>query len=247
MSLPLIARRGIPLRQPFALVRTAAIAALLLSATGVQAVEEDDEDFNAIARKEHDPSHVNDWRFSYTMLPARADITIMDKADEGNPANYRRSTNWDLTGRTGLLWMTPWSGVGEDGDFIFGLELSTNHCVIEKSDVSPEIDMRTMQVTIHPGLSWLLDDNFHIEINPFLSLGQAQFEQSEAGDGSDLYFELGLRFGAYYTWRSGFQFGLQTGYLYGFTEGEISGGGATYDTEIKIQGIFLGAQIGYRL
>lgn len=246
MSMPSSASRS-HVRQSIALVRTAAITALLLSASGMTAAEQDDEDFNAIARKEHDPSHVNDWRFSYTMLPARADISIMDKSDEGNPANYKRSTNWDDTGRTSVLWMTPWSGVGEDGDFILGLELGTNHCVINNAANSPEIDLRTFQFTVHPGLSWLLDDNFHIEINPFVGLGLAQFDQSVAGSGNDLYYELGLRFGAYYTWRSGFQFGAHTGYLYGVTKGDIRGGGATYDTDIEIQGIFLGIQLGYRL
>ena len=227
--------------------RTAGILSLLLASVATaQAVEDDDEDFNAIARKEKDPHHVNDWRFGYSMLPAGADISIMD-SNSANPANYERDTNWDLTGRTSLMWMTPWSGVGEDGDFIFGLELSTNHCVIEKSSTSPEIDLRSYQITIHPGLAWLLDDEFHVELNPYLGVGQAEFEQSAAGDGTGLYWEIGFRAAGYYTWSNGVQLGLQIGYLFATAEGDIEGGGSTYDTEININGLTVGLQLGYRL
>ena len=155
--------------------RTAGILSLLLAGiASAHAADDDDEDFSAIMRKEKDPHHVNDWRLGYSMLPAGADISIMDSGNNANPANYERETNWDLTGRTGLMWMTPWSGMSEDGDFILGLELSTNHCVIESSASSPEIDMRSYQLTLHPGLGWLLDDNFHVEINPYLGVGHAR-------------------------------------------------------------------------
>ncbi len=237
--------RFLPLVPAF--VRLTGIASLLLCATvQAQAVEDDDEDFNAVLSREKDPHHINDWRFSYSMLPASANISMMDNSGNPNQANYRRETNWDLTGRTGVMWMTPWSGLSEDGDFILGLELSTNHCVIEESASSPEIDVRSYQVTVHPGLAWLLDTGFHIEINPYVGVGHSQFEQSVAGDGSGLYWEVGLRAAAYYTWRSGFQLGMQLGYMYGKTDGEIDGSG-TFDTEIEIQGMTLGIQLGYRL
>lgn len=228
-------------------VRHTGLALLLLSAAcGAQAVEDDDEDFNAISRKEKDPHHVNDWRLGYSMLPAGADISIMD-SNNANPANYERETNWDLTGRTGVMWMTPWSGVSEDGDFILGLELSTNHCVIESSSTSPEIDLRSYQLTVHPGLAWLLDDEFHVELNPYLGVGHAEFEQSLAGDGTGLYWEVGFRAAAYYTWSNGVQLGLQVGYLFARAEGDLEGGGNTYDTEININGLTVGLQLGYRL
>lgn len=222
------------------------ISLLLVGVGGAQAVEDDDEDFNAIARKERDPYRVNDWRLGYSMLPAGADITIMASGNDTNPANYQRETNWDLTGRTGLMWMTPWSGISEDGDFILGLELSTNHCVIENGGNSPEIDLRSYQLTIHPGLAWLLDDAFHIELNPYIGVGHAQFEQSVAGDGSGLYWELGFRAAAYYTWRNNIQLGFQVGYMYGVSDGEIDGT-ETFDTEIIINGLTVGLQLGYRL
>ncbi|MBA3699306.1 MAG: hypothetical protein H0W78_10675 [Planctomycetes bacterium] len=228
-------------------VRTLAMVSLLVTGvTGAQAVEDDDEDFNTIARKERDPYRVNDWRLGYSMLPAGADISVIDSSGNANPANYERETNWDLTGRTGLMWMTPLSGVSEDGDFILGLELSTNHCVIESSATSPEIDLRSYQLTIHPGLAWLLDDQFHIELNPYFGLGHAEFEQSAAGDGTGLYWEVGFRAAGYYTWSNGVQLGLQIGYLYASSEGEIEGS-ATYDTEIIINGLTVGIQLGYRL
>jgi hypothetical protein len=171
----------------------------------------------------------------------------MDPADETNPDNFRRETNWDLTGRTGLTWMTPWSGVQENGDFILGLEVSTNRMVIEASNVSPNIDVRSYQVTLHPGLSWLLDDNFHIEINPFIGAGQAEYELDIAGSGSDLYWEFGLRFAAFYTWNNGFQLGMQTGYLYGRAKGELDGDSAVMDAKIEVAGMFMGLSIGLRL
>ncbi len=230
-----------------ALVRCTGIASLLLCASvSAQAAVDDDEDFNAVLSREKDPHHINDWRLGYSMLPANANISILDKGNDSNPANYKRDTNWDKTGRTGLMWMTPLSGLSEDGDFILGLELSTNHCVIDTSINSPEIDMRSYQLTVHPGMAWLLDEQFHIELNPYVGVGQAQFKQSLAGDGSALYWELGFRAAAYYTWRNGIQLGLQTGYMYGKTSGEMSGNG-TFDTDIEIQGVTLGIQIGYRL
>lgn len=228
-------------------IRQTGLAVLLLSVAGVAAAVDDDEDFNSIARKEKDPHHVNDLRLGYSMLPAGADVSVMDTDNDGNPANYDRSTNWDLTGRTGLMWMTPWSGVSEDGDFILGLELSTNHCVIESSSSSPEIDLRSYQLTIHPGLAWLLDENFHVELNPYLGVGQAQFEHNLAGDGSALYWEIGFRAAGYYTWSNGVQLGFQLGYMYAYTEGDIEGGGSTYETEMAINGLTVGLQLGYRL
>jgi hypothetical protein len=225
--------------------RGMAASLLLLGALEVQAVE-DDEDFNAIMSREKDPYAVNDWRLGYTMLPAGAKVSIIDGSDATNPANYERETNWDLTGRTSLMWMTPWSGVSENGDFILGIELGTNHCVIESSPSSPEIDLRTYQVTLHPGLAWLLDREFHIEINPFVSVGHAQFEQNLAGDGSGLYWEAGLRAAAYYTWSNGYQLGMQIGYLFGKAEGEL-GESPTFDGEFEIQGMTVGIQLGYRL
>jgi hypothetical protein len=242
-----------PFRHPFPVVqavRAVAMTASLMTAMGAVVAEDaddDDEDFNTRISTEFDPTYINDFRFSYAMLPANADISMLDKNDSGNAGNYQRESVWDKAGRTGVMWMTPWSAASENGDFIVGLEISTNHYVIEQAASSPEIDYRTVQLTIHPGLAWLIEDNFHIEINPFFGVGQAQFDQNIAGDGSDIYFELGLRFGAYYTWRNGFQLGMQTGYLYGYTEGETVGNDATFDTEIVTQGLFLGFQIGYRL
>lgn len=231
-----------------AFVRRTGVASLLLCATTVAAyaVDKDDEDFNAVLSREKDPHHINDLRFSYAMLPAKANVSIMDKSDATNPANYQRDSNWDLTGRTGLMWMTPWSGLSEDGDFILGLEVSTNHCVIQTSVSSPEIDWRSYQVTIHPGLAWLLDTGFHIELNPYAGIGESQFKQSLAGDGTALYWEVGLRAAAYYTWRSGLQLGMQFGYMYGKSKGEISGS-STFDADFEIQGLTLGLQLGYRL
>ena len=229
-----------------ALVRCTGIASLLLCASvSAQAAVDDDEDFNAVLSREKDPHHMNDWRFCYGMLPASANISIMDN-DVTNPANYKRDTNWDKTGRTGVMWMTPWSGLAEDGDFILGLEFSTNHCRIDQSISSPEIDMRSYQLTIHPGLAWLLDTNFHLELNPLAGIGQSQVKQSAAGSGNTLYWEVGLRAAAFYTWSNGFQLGMQTGYLYGKTTGDISGNG-TFATDIELQGVFLGLQVGYRL
>jgi hypothetical protein len=229
-------------------LRVAGIASLLLAGiVNAQAVEDDEEDFNAIARKERDPYHLNDWRFGYTMLPASADISVMDQDSDANSNNFQRDTNWDLTGRTGLTWMTPLGGLHENGDFILGLELSTNHLVIDEEESNPEFDLRTYQLTIHPGLAWLLDEGFHIEVNPFASIGHAQYDLPIAGDGSSLYWEVGLRFAAFYTWDNGFQLGMQTGFLYGKTDGELEGGGATYDAEVELMGIFMGIQLGYRL
>lgn len=230
-------------------VRTMSIVSLLFAGiASTQAADDDDEDFNAIARKEKDPHHINDWRLGYSMLPAGADISIIDSSNDANPANYERETNWDLTGRTGLMWMTPWSGMSEDGDFIVGLELSTNHLVIESSGSSPEIDLRSYQLTLHPGLGWLLDDEFHIELNPYFGIGYAQFEQELAGDGTGLYWEVGFRAAGYYTWSNGVQLGLQIGYLYASSDGEIDGSaGTTYDTTIDLNGLTVGLQLGYRL
>lgn len=229
-------------------IRTIGILSLLLAGVAnVQAVEDDDEDFNTIARREKDPHHVNDWRLGYSMLPAGADISIMDSTDGANPANYERETNWDLTGRTGVMWMTPWSEMAEEGAFILGLELSTNHCVIESGGSAPEIDLRTYQLTLHPGLGWLLDENFHIEVNPYFGVGHAQFEQDLAGDGTGLYWEVGFRAAGYYTWSNGVQLGLQLGYLYASSDGEMKGGGSTYDTTMDINGLTMGIQLGYRL
>jgi hypothetical protein len=230
-----------------AVLRSVGVASLLLaSIVGAQAAD-DDEDFNAIARRQKDRYHVNDWRLGYTMLPAGANVSIMDKSDDTNPGNFKRDTNWDQTGRTGLTWMTPWSGVHENGDFILGIELSTNHCLINSSETSPELDLRTFQLTIHPGLAWLLEDNFHVEINPFVGAGPATYDLNVAGDGSSLYWEVGLRLGAFYTWDNGFQLGMQTGYMYGKVDGDLKGGGASYNADIEVQGLFMGIQIGYRL
>jgi hypothetical protein len=205
---------------------------------------EDDEDFNSVIRKVYDPYRMNDLRIGYTMLPATARIRIIDRTDELNSANYYRDTNWDLTGRTGLMWMTPWSKLLEDGEFIVGLEASTNHLMIEQNSNSPLIDVRSYQITIHPGIGWLLDRHFHVEVNPYAGVGMSEYEQSKAGSGSAPYFEGGLRGAAYYTWNTGLQLGMQIGYHYGRIHGEIDPG---YDVKFVMQGLTFGMQLGYRL
>ena len=213
------------------------------SLSAATSVNDDDEDFNAVIRKVYDPYRMNDLRIGYTMLPATARIKILDRTDELNSANYDRDTNWDKTGRLGLMWMTPWSKLLEDGEFIVGLEASTNHLIIEQNSNSPLIDLRTYQVTLHPGIGWLLDTNFHVEVNPYISAGIGEYEQSQAGSGSDPYFEGGLRWAGYYTWRTGLQLGMQMSYHYGRLKGEME----NYDVKFVIQGLTLGLQLGYRL
>jgi hypothetical protein len=213
------------------------------SLSAANSAKDDDDDFNAVIRKVYDPYRMNDLRIGYTMLPAGARIRIIDRTDELNSANYHRDTNWDQTGRTGLMWMTPWSKLLEDGEFIVGLEASTNHLIINEGPNSPLIDLRTYQLTVHPGIGWLLDTNFHVEVNPYFSAGIGEYEQSKAGSGSDPYFEGGLRGAGYYTWRSGLQLGLQMAYHYGRLKGEMG----NYDVHFVMQGVTLGLQLGYRL
>ena len=228
-----------------AIARHVGIASLLLfAAAEVQAVE-DDEDFNSVLRKEKENEHINDVRFSYSMLPAGAKISVLDKSDDTNPGNFRGDTNWDKTGRTGLMWMTPWSGLSGDGDFILGLEASTNHCIM---DSNGNIELRSYQLTFHPGLAWLLDTGFHMEVNPYFGIGAAKIESDFAGTGKNaVYWEVGLRGAAYYTWSSGIQLGMQLGYMFGKTNGQIDGPTSTFDTKATIQGLTLGIQLGYRL
>jgi len=222
------------------------VALLAMNIGGLSAatsVKDDDDDFNAVIRKVYDPYRMNDLRIGYTMLPAGARIRIVDRTDELNGANYHRDTNWDQTGRIGLMWMTPWSKLLEDGEFIVGLEASTNHLIINEGSNSPLIDLRTYQLTVHPGIGWLLGTNFHVEVNPYFSAGYGEYEQSKAGTGSAPYFEGGLRGAGYYTWRSGLQLGLQMAYHYGRLKGEME----NYDVKFIMQGVTLGLQLGYRL
>lgn len=243
-----------------AVARHVGVASLLLfAATGAQAVEDDDDNFDVAMAKERalDPTYVNDWRFSYSMLPATARISIIDQSDQTNPGNFRAETNWDLSGRTGVMWMTPWSGLSPNGDFILGLEASTNHTVIESSEApsglslynyEAAVDFRSYQLTLHPGLAWLLDDGFHIEINPYVGAGVGILTYDLAGASSaGLYWEVGLRGAAYYTWKNGIQLGMQMGYMYGTSKSELEGATSAYDTDLTIQGMTLGLQLGLRL
>jgi hypothetical protein len=230
-------------RWQFGVMRTLVVVGIgTLAATCADRI--DDDDFNTLARQEHDPYRVNDIRLGYTMLPAGAKVSVIDRTDGTNPANYSKDTNWDLTGRTGVMWMTPWSGLHEDGDFILGFEVSTNHLVIEQNPNSPEIDIRTYQFTLHPGVGWVIDEHLHIELNPYVSGGISEYEQNFAGSGSDIYYEFGMRAAGYYTWENGFQLGLQLAYHYGKTRGEID---PNYDVKFEIQGITVGLQLGFRL
>ena len=243
-----------------AVARHVGIASLLLfAATGAQAVEDDDDNFDVAMAKERalDPTYVNDWRFSYSMLPASSRISILDHSDQTNPGNFRSETNWDLTGRTGVMWMTPWSGLSQNGDFILGLEASTNHTVIESDNATTgsglynyeaAVDFRSYQLTLHPGLAWLLDDGFHIEINPYFGAGVGILTYDLAGASSaGFYWEVGVRGAAYYTWKNGIQVGMQLGYMYGTSKSELQATSSNYDTDLTIQGMTLGLQLGLRL
>jgi hypothetical protein len=227
----------------FMSVGTVAITTLLMSASRISA-----EEWNSVVEYDtenrYDSTLVNDWRLGYTMLSTKADVSLLDKSASGLDPNYKLETNWDQAGRTGVMWMTPLSTADE---FILGLELSTNRFALDNGTNYPGLDLRTYQLTVHPGLGWSIDDRLVIEVNPFVSLGYAQLDVTGLGSSSDLYYELGLRFGSYYTWRNGFQLGLQTGYLYGTTKSELSAGSAKYDSDIKLNGIFLGIQFGIRL
>jgi hypothetical protein len=229
------------------LVATLFLCALSSHAALTAADKGDEEDYNAIAKAEHDPYHVNDLRLTYTMLPAGARVGIVNTANDLDASTYDRETNWDKTGRTGLLWMTPWSGLNEDGDFMLGLEISTNHLLIEKSNNQPEIDFRTYQFTVHPGLGWLLTRHTHLEISPYGSLGYGSYDYDNSPtaivSGNYIFFELGLRTAYYYTWNNGVQLGGQIAFHFGHLRGETN---PSYDIDLEMMGLTLGVQLGYR-
>ena len=230
----------------------ATISAMLLSclAPAAMAAEDDDEtepDFDSLDFGLDQQTGLNDWRLGYGLMPTSAKISLMDGSNQANSANYDKDTSWDKTGRTGVMWMTPWAGVlDESGGFIFGLELTRNHGLKEAKDSSPGIDAVAYALTIHPGIGWAFDRHLHIEINPFAGVGLGQVKEDGYGGSNGLYYEVGLRTAAYYTFTSRYQIGLQVAYMMSQFKGSIPANGGSLDVDVQSTGLVLGLQFGYR-
>lgn len=230
----------------------ATVSVMLLSCLApVAMAAEDDEnepDFDSLDFGLDQQTRMNDWRLGYGLMPTSAKISLMDGSNAANSANYRKDTSWDKTGRTGVMWMTPWGGsLDESGGFLLGLEVTRNHGIKSAKDSSPGIDAVAYALTLHPGIGWAFDRHLHIEVNPFIGVGLAQVKQDGYAGSSGLYYEAGLRTAAYYTFKSRFQIGLQVAYMMNQSKGSIAANGGSLDVDVQSTGLTLGLQFGYRL
>ena len=186
---------------------------------------------------------LDDLRLGYGFLPPKTTISILPKGGGFTVINYDKTTNWDKTGRTGLTWMTPWSDLDEDGGFLFGLELNTDHYVIEASQVNPSISYRAIALSIMPGIGWTIFDRTELELTPFAGLGVAM---TNYGTGLGTYFELGFRAGIVYTFASRWQAGLTASYMLNKGQMSLKNNGVSYDARISGNGLAAALEVGYR-
>jgi hypothetical protein len=228
-----------------------ASAALLLLAGAAHAVDvggfkpSDANDQNADDRAYEDGGVVelDDLRLGYGFLPPKTNISILPKGGGFTVINYDKTTNWDKTGRTGLTWMTPWSDLDEDGGFLFGIELHTDHYVIEASQTNPAISYRAIAVSILPGIGWTIFDRTELEITPFGGVGVSM---TNYGTGLGTYLEVGFRTGIIYTFANHLQAGLTASYMMSKGNMSLKNNGVDYDARISGNGIAAALQIGYR-
>jgi hypothetical protein len=234
-----------------------ASAALLLLASAAHAVDVGpsagsnanpapgtDQDTNA--DRDYEPGgvvYINDLRLGYGFLPDKATISVLPKSGGFTLINYDKTTNWDKTGRTGLTWMTPWSDLDEDGGFLFGLELHTDHYVIEASQVNPSISYRAIALTIEPGIGWTLFDRSQLEITPFGGLGVSM---TNYGSGLGTYVEIGIRAGLYYTFSNRWQVGLNASWMLSQGKMDLTHDGTKYDASFQTEGLAAALSLGYR-
>ncbi len=228
----------------------AASAVLLLMAGTVQAVDiggaRSDPNDQAAEDRAFEQSgvvEIDDLRLGYGFLPPKTSITILPKGGGFTVINYDKTTNWDKTGRTGLTWMTPWSELDEDGGFLFGMELHTDHYVITASQINPSISYRAIALSIMPGIGWEIFNRTALELTPFGGVGVAM---TNYGTGLGTYFELGFRAGLIYTFANHWQAGLTAAYMLSKGNMSLKNNGVSYDARISGNGLAAALEVGYR-
>jgi hypothetical protein len=227
-------------------------AVLLLAAGAAQAVDvgpaagTKDTPDNANFDSNFEPGGVvfiDDLRLNYGFLPDKATISVLPKNGGFNLINYDKTTNWDKTGRTDITWMTPWSDLDEDGGFLFGIELHTDHYIIEASQVNPSISYRAIAISIDPGIGWTLWEGSQLEITPFAGAGVAM---TNYGSGLGTYFELGIRTGLYYTFRSRWQVGINAAWMLSRGRMDLTNNGEKFNARFDTEGLAGALSLGYR-
>jgi len=228
-----------------------ASAALLLLAGAAQAVDvggskpSDASDQVAEDRAFEDGGvvEIDDLRLDYGFLPPKTNISILPKGGGFTLINYDKTTNWDKTGRSGLYWLTPWSELDEDGGFLFGVELHTDHYVIEQSQINPSISYRAIALSIFPGIGWTIFDRTELEITPFAGVGVAM---TNYGTGLGIYEEIGFRVGLAYTFANHWQAGFNASYMMSKGNMDLKNNGISYDARISGNGLAAAIELGYR-
>ena len=142
-------------------------------------------------------------------------------------------------------------------NFLGGIELA--HNIWSRSSGGVELDQTATVVDFH-----LFNLGFQVpcrcsgrmqyEAGPFFGIGQANVEYSQTAttgrpalkdDSSSLYYEVGLRGGAYYTFGGGLQIGAEVRYTYGTTTATLDLPTAR-DYSFTTSGVGANAVVGWR-
>lgn len=141
-------------------------------------------------------------------------------------------------------------------DLLLGLELSFHLYEHDGSPARniPNLDMNTGALTVHAGFGISGRPSsvgvLHAELTGFAGVGLSQLEWTDylnqATPRSDkttaLYTEFGGRIGIYYTFRAGFQLGIDARLLAAQHNNEVF----RQDARFRLEGGSLGAQLGWR-
>lgn len=115
----------------------------------------------------------------------------------------------------------------------------------------PDISVTALAGTLHFGWGFELvtrtSGRFHVEITPFLGAGMGVADWTDGLSGADddragIYYEVGARAGAYYTWNNGMQLGLNARWMYGDLDVDLFNTG----TNLSVSGLTIGLDLGYR-
>jgi hypothetical protein len=135
-----------------------------------------------------DREQINDARISYAIIPDW-DVDGGGEVDGGDRISVQFMREVDRMG-----------GLGENGGWIWGAEAEL--LIID------DVDGVVFGVTVLGGYAYQMRDlqSLHFEGTPFLGLGFANLQDTD--EDSEIYYEIGLRGAAFWTFDAGPQVGL---------------------------------------
>lgn len=210
---------------------------------------------------------VRDLRLQIGTTP-ETDHPEQTYTDIDGTSHHVRNQTLDIGARGGIAMYESFGTLGRHGGAVLGLSFAHSEQsaeaeteVLAHPNVSPGYrlygPMREVVnvFDLHLGWAYALSRHLHVEVMPFAGIGGARFQDHGGnilnGAHPRTYWEVGGRVGAFWTFGSGFQVGVDAGWIRSYAKSDMlvdngKSEGLLIVTELDQSGPVAQASIGYR-